>query len=372
VFDTVATAKGIYDQCDGMEVERTSNIMDLRYVPDNVSFPYPARCCTPHRPKSPLRIRRDIAYEVPAEYKPPSGYIQGLQHTRITCSWDLADNARAEVMMRKFADADWKEDDFKVFLASSSEEDTGSEGESDGDTEGVGAEERRRRKKGKIRNRYKGLLPVAGVEGEEKEDMEITFTPGLSELAKDAVERKSRAEDERDETVWQQTVRKKNEKRKEKKKEKKKEKTVEPSVEGAVVPDEEDEDHREKERFELSLLTLPDTYVPKSAGSDEVPAPKDKRKKKKKNTTRKEQQEAALSGFEVDVEDKRFGALFQSADFAIDPTHKNFKATPGAKALLQKRMQSREEGEHTRKRKGSDDLDSMIANIKKKAPRPLS
>jgi hypothetical protein len=38
VFDTLETASNVYDQCDGLELERTSNILDLRFVPDEIDL----------------------------------------------------------------------------------------------------------------------------------------------------------------------------------------------------------------------------------------------------------------------------------------------------------------------------------------------
>jgi len=37
-FDSVHTAKTIYEECDGTEFEKSANILDLRYVPMDVTF----------------------------------------------------------------------------------------------------------------------------------------------------------------------------------------------------------------------------------------------------------------------------------------------------------------------------------------------
>lgn len=36
--DSVASASAIYKNLDGQEVERTGNVLDLRFVPDDISF----------------------------------------------------------------------------------------------------------------------------------------------------------------------------------------------------------------------------------------------------------------------------------------------------------------------------------------------
>ena len=36
--DSVKTAKSVYEQCDGLEFERSSALLDLRYVPNEQDF----------------------------------------------------------------------------------------------------------------------------------------------------------------------------------------------------------------------------------------------------------------------------------------------------------------------------------------------
>lgn len=52
--DSIKTAETIYTECDDLEVERSSNVLDLRFVPDGTEFPHPPR---------------DVATAVPPDYK---------------------------------------------------------------------------------------------------------------------------------------------------------------------------------------------------------------------------------------------------------------------------------------------------------------
>ena len=41
--DSSATADYLYKACDGIEFERSSNVLDLRFIPDSIEFKHPAR-----------------------------------------------------------------------------------------------------------------------------------------------------------------------------------------------------------------------------------------------------------------------------------------------------------------------------------------
>lgn len=41
--DSVATADYLYKACDGAEFERSSNVLDLRFIPDFMEFKHPPR-----------------------------------------------------------------------------------------------------------------------------------------------------------------------------------------------------------------------------------------------------------------------------------------------------------------------------------------
>lgn len=122
-------------------------------------------------------------------------------------------------------------------------------------------------------------------------------------------------------------------------------------------------------------------------------AEKEARRKGKKGKKVKKQAVAAAAaddeeaaggeGFAVDAEDPRFRPLFESHEFAIDPTNSRFKATEGMKVLLEEGRKKRKRGgggedveegasrpgkrESGKGRKGGDeDLHGLVARLKGK------
>jgi hypothetical protein len=105
-----------------------------------------------------------------------------------------------------------------------------------------------------------------------------------------------------------------------------------------------------------------------------------KGKKKYKNKLGKNEDEAVATGegFKIDTQDPRFSALYESHEFAIDPTNPKFKKTEGMKALMEegrkKRAAVRDDGENGHKASkkaklngGGDDLARLVEKVKKKA-----
>ncbi|KAJ3072928.1 pre-rRNA-processing protein esf1, partial [Podochytrium sp. JEL0797] len=193
--DSAATANAIFTAVDGTEFEKSANVFNLQFIPDTMSFADD----TPE----------EVATSVPdATYTPGNFSTAALQHSKAQLTWDLDDPDRVRVTRKKFSKEELKEMDFKAYLASESEESSGDE------------EEMRERMK-----KYKSLVEPEKEEGEGSEDdgeamgnMEITFTPGLSEAAagkmKKLVKEKEEAEND---NVFLQERRKRKEKAKLKK-----------------------------------------------------------------------------------------------------------------------------------------------------------
>ncbi|KAL8862144.1 MAG: hypothetical protein Q9178_001600 [Gyalolechia marmorata] len=117
------------------------------------------------------------------------------------------------------------------------------------------------------------------------------------------------------------------------------------------------------QRAELELLTMEDDAATTNASGDRkggrhfdmkeiltaekalAKAQKSKRKQRRLNEREKGALEAkSQDGFRIDAQDPRFGAVFQTADFAIDPSHPRYQGTEGMKELLEEGRRKRKKG----------------------------
>jgi len=102
--------------------------------------------------------------------------------------------------------------------------------------------------------------------------------------------------------------------------------------------------------------------------------------KKKKGDGEDDKGEEGDKGFKMDVEDPRFKRLFESHEFAIDPTNPRFKKTEGMAKLMEEGRRKRAsghddggEGNGERRKKAkvteADDLRGLVEKVKKKVKR---
>jgi NUC153 domain len=103
--DSTETATKIYDECDGLEIERTSNILDLRFIPESLQFPYPPT---------------EVATEVPKNYKMLEFYTKSLQQSRVTLSWDETPKDRANAIRNAFNSEDIDDEEISKYVATPS------------------------------------------------------------------------------------------------------------------------------------------------------------------------------------------------------------------------------------------------------------
>ncbi|CAN0362296.1 unnamed protein product [Discosporangium mesarthrocarpum] len=108
---SVAVAEAVYRQVDGMEFEHSSVALDLRFIPDDVSFEG--------------RTVRDRCTGVPSEYKPPTfickarwigpcSICAALQQTKVECTWDEVPSERQSLLSRMTQWQDATEEAFEV------------------------------------------------------------------------------------------------------------------------------------------------------------------------------------------------------------------------------------------------------------------
>ncbi|KAH8887595.1 hypothetical protein GQ53DRAFT_796171 [Thozetella sp. PMI_491] len=418
-FSDEATAKAVYDSVDGTEYLSSSNFMDLRFIPDDLTFD-----------EEP----RDSATEVPTNYKPVDFVTDALFNSKVKLSWDVRqdDSSRNDSIQNAFkgSRSDIADNDLKAYLAS----DSSDSGDDDDDPlddpeekqEG-GEEEPRLSKKELARRKMRAALglpdePAAKLaKSGPVGDMQITFTSALTDKSSS----KKTAEEE---TTIEKYKRKERE-RKAKKKEKAvaKRAGVDPSTTEAepeeAVPEEEpaedlgfddpffaseepvkptksairkeerlkkraakeaEDAEKAAERANLELIMADNAdgtgRLDHFDMNEILRAEKDKKKGKKGKKSKKAREDRGglQQSFKLDTADSRFQAVFHEHEFAIDPSNPRYKETESMKTLLEEGRGKRKAGsddmddgsKKSKKSKGGDrELSGLISSIKKKTKR---
>ncbi|ORX52211.1 hypothetical protein BCR36DRAFT_325040 [Piromyces finnis] len=388
--DTVDTAVEIYNNCDGVEIEKSSNILDLRFIPDEETFD-----------DEPV----NAAYETPVAYEPNEFSTEALRHSKVKLTWDDDDPDRLKITRRKFTKEDLKNMDFQAYIASDEED-------SEDDEE--------------ARERYKKLL-LGNSDDEENEDnnqeMEITFAPGLSQAAKNILDKKKEKEELENETVFDAYLRKQREKKKAKREMKKKmNKEEESDDDDNLISDnemdeidmddpffaeaereleeseefkrenkeskkknkknrlsKEEREAKRKSKEELQLLMMDNSESVKKANEfdmkDVLKREKLQGKKKLKGKQKRLKKELAEDNFELNINDPRFSSVLTDHQFAIDPTMPQYKKTKNMEKLMEARQNQSKSSSAKEKIPDSDvniesekqEISSMVNSIKRKA-----
>ncbi|OJJ96484.1 hypothetical protein ASPACDRAFT_125098 [Aspergillus aculeatus ATCC 16872] len=428
-FSSKEVAKHVYDLVDGAEYLSSANFFDLRFVPDETDF-------DDDRP-------RDECKRIPDGYQPNEFVTDALQHSKVKLTWDMEDKSRKEAQARAFRGSrkDIDENDLKAYLASDSSDDEEEDGgvEVMDATQGEGSSTNISKKE-EERQRMRALLGLSAEPTKSSKsdgpvgEMEVTFTSGLAgEPTRDSI---FENEPQIEETTIERYIRKERERKKRRKEKLKATKQggdgdasdveqndAKPTAE--EQPPQEDlgfddpffedpdgkataaarrkEEKRKKreeraaaeaaaaaKRAELELLMVDDNNNKgiKHFDMTEIEkAEKQARKKGKKGKGKAKQVEPVVDDFKMEVNDPRFSRLFESHEFAIDPTNPKFKPTSGMKALLEEgRKRRRDRDDHaeeapsnqdrTKKQKkqaskdaGSDDLKKLVDKVKRKTQR---
>lgn len=397
--DSETTAKAVYDDLDNREYLTTSNFFDLRFIPDEVSFDEdtPREQCT----------------KLPDGYKPNDFRTEALTHSKVRLTWDADDTTRKEVQKRAFSRAEMDENDLQAYIGSDS-----SDNDSVSSRKSVSLADRKANKREAERQKMRAALGLSEESSSRSKkskdepvgDMQITFSSGLNANKDNKGVFENEPQDE--ESTRQRYIRKEKE-RKQRRKEKNKpsreaeEEEQDDGHSGAEqgdgpAPDDEDpfndpffndpaaaaaqeknarkadkakrraereaeEAAAEGRRAELELLMADDEANGSGVRHFDMreieKAEKEARRKGKgkgKKGAAKKGEEAVKDDFKVEAEDPRFKALFDSHEYAIDPTNPRFKGTEGMKSLL-------EEGRKKRKRAGDEGVPGEEeAGMKKK------
>jgi len=392
VCDTIATAEKVYADLDGHDYESSGTKIDLRFIPDHMTFDDEPR---------------DVCTALPSAdsvYEPEAFVTKALHQSKVECTWDETDRERARVTRRKFGKDELEALDLKDYLASSSSEDECEAADGlDGD-KGMTNESRIEI----YRNLLKGIENKE--EGEKKKklkagEVQVTFEPGLKEKAEKLVQDKLTAKDTL--TPFEEMKKKAKDKKKGKK------------VDNVEDDDDEDDDDDIPEGIDLNdpyfaeeLAEINGGKSKSKANNEDDPKNKKKKKKKKKKAVgeqteaetkeaeelrlllsddedgdgaggkkkhfdmkkivkketmskkkmkklEKEGKKKKVDSFDIDLNDSRFAALNSDPNFNIDQSNPNFKRTKSSVALLNNKV---------KKRSAVDDEDptSMAGVVEKK------
>ncbi|EJD55045.1 hypothetical protein AURDEDRAFT_178878 [Auricularia subglabra TFB-10046 SS5] len=349
--DSVQAAEHIYNELEGTELERSANVLDLSYVPEDMPF---------------NEDFRDEATEERADFKAVDFTTDALRHSRVKLTWDEDDPERAKLTRRALTRKDLDKIDFKAYIASASED--------SGDEDGA---ERERKRALLLRSDGEDdELPEGwgGGKPDKAGEMEITFVPGLSNAAKD--------DGEKDETTLE-TYRRRQKEKKAARKAARKDKKGADEDDGEENDDffaaSEAESSGDEKPAKASKEELAQIVADGAADGDglqhfdmrtvllaskaEAKKGRTARKMKKKLAAHAEE---AGEGFVLDVGDARFAAVHDDPAFAIDPSNPKFKRTKGMEMLLEERAR-RQQTRNMDEQKGGEGLDSLVESVKRKA-----
>lgn len=377
--DSPETASKIYEDCDGLEFESSCSFIDLRFVPDDITFD--------DEPK-------DVASEVDlTAYKPKYFTSAAMGTSTVEITWDETDHERITTLNRKFKKEELLDMDFQAYLASSSEDEEEIEEALQGE-DAVNVEDGKTKKNQKDDEeqiaKYRQLLQV--IQEKEKKgkendmEMEIKWVPGLKESAEEMVKNKLEGKDRL--TPWEQFL----EKKKEKKRLKKKQKALAEEASEDELPSDvdlndpyfaeevkkigvkkksmksdkdntspEEETEIEKQKAEMALLVMDEEEDGKKHFNyDKIVEHQNLSKKKKKQLMKKK--ELLEDDFEVNVTDARFQAMYTSHLFNLDPSDPNFKKTKAMEKILEEKARQREQKEQ--------ELTQAVKRAEQETPKP--
>ncbi|XP_015587360.1 ESF1 homolog [Cephus cinctus] len=368
--DSSETANKIYTECDGIEYESTATKLDLRFIPDDMTFE--------HEPK-------EVCDKVPelSKYQPRQFTTTALQQVKVELTWDETNPERQEITEKLNSGKidEVNENDIQAYLASGTSDDDSDDDkiknpeiQSDSDLED---------NKNPI-EKYKSLLKSIEEqeEAKKKEKVELEFTWGLGMKEKTEKLVKEKLMKDKNLTPFEQFLEKRKAKKKAKKDEKKKlrekgengptDSESEDSIPSDIdmndpyfaeemkniksknkkqpksqkeddLKSDDEEENRKRAELELLLMDKADEENKKHFNMKKIEEMESASKSKKKRLNKKKdaKKQENEDDFEVDVKDPRFASLFSSHHFNIDPADPHYRKTKGTEALISEKLKRR-------------------------------
>lgn len=406
-------AESVYKEIDGLEFEHSSAALDVRAIPEEE---------LPNIVKE--RPMRDEATGIPSNYEPPEFVVSALQQTNVQCTWEAGDRER-ERTLTKYAESgqDWREiaesDDIKAYLGSdaSSDEDEekgqnktsrmrkmlGLDNSGDEDSKGNSDEDKSDSEDDSSNGGEYARSESFLIQEEEDEaggDKVISFVPGAEKLEdkiRSTIDKKKDAAKEA--TPWEAFLEKRKQKRKERKamarakreeinqsrRVSKEDKSNKKNPAGSAKSEKE---KSKKWDAELELLVAGDDGEEEQRDYDIRGLQRLEQNKSKKLKGARKRKEAARetnlmgTGFKVDMEDNRFGAVLDGMDdrFGIDRTDPNYKETPAMREIMAEQTRRRKKrktkfaeavvpnisAESNESNSGASALSSLVSRLKQK------
>lgn len=365
--DSEHTANTIYKECDGMEYESSATKMDLRFIPEDMTFD--------DQPK-------EICNELPVleKYQPRFFTTTALQQAKVDLTWDETNPNRVEIHKKLVSGKvdDITDADLEGYLALSSDTDNNDDDDDD----------REEPNSGSINpiNQYKALLQdIEKQENEKKRDVEMEITWGIDIKQKTDQIIKEKLSNNKDKTPFQRYLDKRKEKRKERK-------NIHNVAEDDIPSDVDMNDPYFAEEFKHCEFKTK-KEKPSAANDDNINDAElellltegdekkhfnlkkirnlemaGKSKKRKRN-----QDEENNDTFKVNVNDERFSALFTSHHYNVDPSDPHYKKTAGMEIIINEKLKRRVNGENEEKisnaenKKKNAELSVLVKSVKRKA-----
>eukprot|EP00166_Cyanidium_caldarium_P004246 ctg_44.g11 len=387
--DGSSTASALYEALDGLEYAHSANIIDLRFIPDDMH-------------DFETRAPYDQAEEVPPHHQPQRFSTLALQHTVVRLSWDADDRKRAEKLRRRrFTEDELRDDDFRAYIASCSEDEVERGDDADAWARAYKAQLLRQEPRRETEADERGSLGDSDADSHDGGgEREYTYDASLVDAGAKILDAAQRRGQQHNESAWEARLRRARERKREKKRLRKlrlqEHHETEQSSDAEATPVIDDPFFAEApslaspRRERAALAARPRANAPDAlhriaaeihasafhagssggGGSSSGDEERDARRRsvrssghqrearndveanggeeigRRKRRKRQRHQPAAGAAAHVgrfEADDPRFAALYESHEYAIDPTHPHFKRSRDAHHVVaRKRHEKRQ------------------------------